>query len=291
MTSDRRVLFVHAHPDDETISNGATMAKYVAEGTQVTLVTCTAGEEGEVIVADLAHVAATHEDRLAEIRQVELANAMQRLGVTDHRFLGGFGRFRDSGMMGTPQNQTAHSFWQADLLEAATELVPVIREVRPQVLVSYDEFGGYGHPDHIKAHRVAMYAYMLAAADGYRPELGAAWLISKVYWNANPRSLFMEGMQRLQAMDLPFEMPPLNAEEFQFLCDDEIVTTEIDGREFVDHKIAALREHRTQLDVDTGFFAAMQLMKDDAYGREFYRLVVGTHAGDSRENDLFAGIQ
>lgn len=291
MTATRRVLFVHAHPDDETISNGATMAKYVAEGAHVTLVTCTAGEEGEVIVEDLSHVASGHEDRLADVRQIELANAMKHLGVTDHRFLGGFGRFRDSGMMGTPQNLTPHSFWQADLLEAATELVEVIREVRPQVLVTYDEFGGYGHPDHIKAHRIAMYGFILAAAEGYRADLGKAWTISKVYWNANPRSLFMQGMERLQAMELPFEMPPLNVEEFQFLCDDDLVTTEIDGRAYVDQKITALREHRTQLDVDTGFFAAMQLMKDDAYGREFYRLVVGPRSSDSRESDLFEGIQ
>ena len=290
MTADRRVLFVHAHPDDETISNGATMAKYVASGAHVTLVTCTAGEEGEVIVDDLAHVASAHEDRLADVRQVELAEAMKRLGVTDHRFLGGFGRFRDSGMMGTPQNHVEHSFWQADLLEAAAELVQVIREVRPQVLVTYDEFGGYGHPDHIKAHRVAMYAYVLAAATGFRDDLGAAWTISKVYWNANPRSLFLEGMKRLQEMDLPFDLPPMNAEEFQFLCDDDLVTAEIDGREFVDQKLAALREHRTQLNVDTGFFAAMQLMKDDAYGREFYRQVGAKPGRDALETDLFAGI-
>jgi N-acetyl-1-D-myo-inositol-2-amino-2-deoxy-alpha-D-glucopyranoside deacetylase len=290
MTADRRVLFVHAHPDDETISNGATMAKYVAEGAHVTLVTCTAGEEGEVVVEDLAHVASAHEDRLADVRQVELAEAMKQLGVTDHRFLGGFGRFRDSGMMGTPQNKAENSFWQADLLEAAAELVAVIREVRPQVIVSYDEFGGYGHPDHIKAHRVAMYGYLLAQAAGFRPDLGQPWTISKVYWNANPRSLFLEGMKKLQSMELPFDMPPMNAEEFQFLCDDDLVTTEIDGRAFVDQKIAALREHRTQLSVDTGFFAAMQLMKDDAYGREFYRLLGAAPSGGALESDLFAGI-
>lgn len=290
MTADRRLLFVHAHPDDETISNGATMAKYVAAGAHVTLVTCTAGEEGEVIVEDLAHVASAHEDRLADVRKVELANAMTKLGVSDHRFLGGFGRFRDSGMMGTPQNENPDCFWQADLLEAATELVAVIREVRPQVLVTYDQFGGYGHPDHIKAHRVAMYASILAAADGYRLDLGDPWSIAKVYWNANPRGLFERGMAAIAAMDLPFDMPPMNAEEFQFLCDDDVVTTEIVGNEFVEAKLDALREHRTQLNVDTGFFAAMQLMKDDAYGREFYRLVGRKGGGETLENDLFAGI-
>ena len=291
-TADRLTLMtVHAHPDDETISMGGTLATYAAahsSSTDTYVVTGTRGELGEIVIPE--RDTPEQHAKLGETRMGEIAAAMAALGVSHFVNLG----FRDSGMVGDAGNDDPRSFHQhstTDLDGTVERLVRIIRAVHPDVLATYDEFGGYGHPDHIKAHRVAMYAYMLAAADGYRPELGAAWLISKVYWNANPRSLFMEGMQRLQAMDLPFEMPPLNAEEFQFLCDDDIVTTEIDGREYVDQKIAALREHRTQLDVDTGFFAAMQLMKDDAYGREFYRLVVGKRAGDSRENDLFAGIQ
>jgi len=163
---DRRLLLVHAHPDDESIATGATMAKYAAEGALVTLVTCTLGEEGEIIPPSLAHLAAGQEDRLGEYRIGELAAACAVLGVTDHRFLGGPGRWRDSGMMGTPANADPRCFWRADLDEAAHALLDVIGEVRPQVLVTYDANGSYGHPDHIQAHRVAWRAFELAGPDG-----------------------------------------------------------------------------------------------------------------------------
>jgi N-acetyl-1-D-myo-inositol-2-amino-2-deoxy-alpha-D-glucopyranoside deacetylase len=163
---ERRLLLVHAHPDDESIGTGATMAKYAAEGAQVTLVTCTLGELGEVIPPSLAHLAAGKEDRLGEYRIGELAAACDLLGVTDHRFLGGPGRWRDSGMMGTGDNTDPHCFWQADVDEAAAALLDVIREVRPQVLVTYDANGFYGHPDHIQAHRVAWRAFELAGSEG-----------------------------------------------------------------------------------------------------------------------------
>src|SRR4051794_17123461 len=152
---DRRLMLVHAHPDDESIGNGVTMAKYVDEGAQVTLVTCTLGEEGEVLVPELSHIASQRDDTLGEHRIGELKAAMAELGVTDHRFLGGPGKYRDTGMASHPEGfamapETIHpaSFWAADLREAADDLVPVIREVRPQVMITYDEFGGYGHPDH-----------------------------------------------------------------------------------------------------------------------------------------------
>jgi N-acetyl-1-D-myo-inositol-2-amino-2-deoxy-alpha-D-glucopyranoside deacetylase len=160
------LLLVHAHPDDESIGTGATMAKYAAEGAQVTLVTCTLGELGEIIPPSLAQLAAEREDRLGAYRIGELAAACAALGVTDHRFLGGPGRWRDSGMMGTPGNEDSRCFWQADVDEAAQALLDVIREVRPQVLVTYDANGFYGHPDHIQAHRVAWRAFELAGADG-----------------------------------------------------------------------------------------------------------------------------
>ncbi|MDQ6688227.1 MAG: N-acetyl-1-D-myo-inositol-2-amino-2-deoxy-alpha-D-glucopyranoside deacetylase, partial [Actinomycetota bacterium] len=162
---ERHLLFVHAHPDDESIGSGATMAKYVAEGTGVTLVTCTGGEEGEILVPELGHLASDKDDGLAEHRRGELAQAMKALGVTDHRYLGGFGKYRDSGMAWhedghavAGENIHEKAFWIADLTEAANDLVEVIREVRPQVLLTYDQFGGYGHPDHIQAHRVSTYA-------------------------------------------------------------------------------------------------------------------------------------
>ncbi len=146
MTPSRRMLLVHAHPDDETINNGATMARYVAEGASVTLLTCTLGEEGEVLVPELELLAADHADQLGGYRISELSAAMAALGVTDWRFLGGPGRYRDSGMMGTRANDKPRAFWQADLDEAVAHAVAVVREVRPQVVVTYDENGGYGHP-------------------------------------------------------------------------------------------------------------------------------------------------
>jgi N-acetyl-1-D-myo-inositol-2-amino-2-deoxy-alpha-D-glucopyranoside deacetylase len=172
------LLLVHAHPDDESIGTGATMAKYAAEGARVTLVTCTLGELGEVIPPSLAHLAAEKEDRLGEYRIGELAAACAALGVTDHRFLGGAGPWRDSGMMGTEGNDDPRCFWRADVDEAARVLLGVIREVRPQVLVTYDANGFYGHPDHIQAHRVAWRAFELAGAGGP----------AKFYATASPES-------------------------------------------------------------------------------------------------------
>jgi N-acetyl-1-D-myo-inositol-2-amino-2-deoxy-alpha-D-glucopyranoside deacetylase len=166
MSSERRLLLVHAHPDDESIYTGATMARYAAEGAQVTLVTCTLGELGEIIPPSLAYLAAEKEDRLGEYRIGELAAACAELGVTDHRFLGGPGRWRDSGMMGTEGNDDPRSFWRADVDQAAQALLDVIAEVRPQVLLTYDADGAYGHPDHIQAHRVAWRACELAGPDG-----------------------------------------------------------------------------------------------------------------------------
>src|SRR6476469_5654288 len=160
----QRLLLVHAHPDDESIATGATMARYVAEGRGVTLVTCTGGELGEILVPELEHLAADRDDGLGEHRRGELELAMKALGVTDQRYLGGFGTYRDSGMQwhadgyAIPADDVhENAFWHADLTEAANHLVRIIRELRPQVLVTYDQFGGYGPPDHIQAHRVAMY--------------------------------------------------------------------------------------------------------------------------------------
>ena len=290
MTSNR-LLLVHAHPDDESINNGATMAKYVAEGAAVTLVTCTAGEEGEVVVADLAHLAATHDDRLGETRKIELAAAMAELGVTDHRFLGGFGRFRDSGMIGTEPNSRPDCFWQADLLEAAIELVKVIREIRPQVMVTYDDFGGYGHPDHVKAHRVAMYASQLAAAPSFQPELGDAWQIQKIYWTAMPKSGMQRAIDGLKAQGIDNEFTQMNLDEMGFLCDDSLVTAVIDAGDWHEAKAAALRAHRTQIKMDEGFFAVLSQLDARDFGIEHYRLVFSQVALPiGVESDLFAGL-
>ena len=269
------------------------MAKYVTEGVQVTLVTCTLGEEGEVLVADLQHLAADQEDTLGEHRIGELADAMAILGVSDHRFLGKAGKYRDSGMMGVPSNDRDDCFWRADLLAAACDLVQVIREVRPQVVVTYDDFGGYGHPDHIQAHRVTHYAVALAESPSFRVDLGPAWGVSKVYWTAFPRSVIREGIMTLREVDSDNEFAAMDPDDLPFACDDELITTAVDATEFLDRKMTALAAHKTQVTVDGGFFALSNNLGSQAMGTEYFRLVRGTPVPDTREGretDLFAGI-
>ncbi|MFF4528096.1 N-acetyl-1-D-myo-inositol-2-amino-2-deoxy-alpha-D-glucopyranoside deacetylase [Streptomyces sp. NPDC001407] len=286
----RRLLLVHAHPDDESINNGATMAKYAAEGAHVTLVTCTLGEEGEVIPDGLAHLAADRDDALGPYRAGELADAMRELGVTDHRFLGGPGHYRDSGMTGAPQNERPQSFWQADVDEAATFLVEVIRETRPQVLVTYDPEGGYGHPDHIQAHRVAMRAVELAGESAFRRDLGDPHEVAKVYWNCVPRSVLAEGFARLREMGVGKPFPGIAAEtDVPGVVDDAEVTAAVDGSAYAEAKAAAMRAHVTQIAVDGPFFALSNDLGQPLFATEHYRLVRGT-AGAAREDDLFAGV-
>ena len=287
----RRMLLVHAHPDDESIGTGATMAKYAAEGAGVTLVTCTLGELGEIIPPELAHLAADADGGLGEYRIGELAAACAALGVTDHRFLGGPGRWRDSGMMGLPSNDAPGCFWQADVDEAARELLRVIREVRPQVLISYDSNGFYGHPDHIQAHRVARRAFELA--DG---------LVGKFYATALPRSVLVgavEAMrQRQQDGSFPGGGPDFrnveSVDDFPFGVPDEDVTTEIDATAYLDQKLAAMRAHATQIAVDSPFFTFSDGVGQRAFGREYYTLLAGPRGPGSgsydRESDLFAAI-
>jgi N-acetyl-1-D-myo-inositol-2-amino-2-deoxy-alpha-D-glucopyranoside deacetylase len=290
------MLLVHAHPDDETINNGATMARYVAEGGQVTLLTCTLGEEGEVLVPELELLGAEHGDQLGGYRISELRAAMDALGVTDSRFLGGPGRYRDSGMMGTPANDKARAFWNADLDEAIGHAVAVVREVRPQVVVTYDENGGYGHPDHIQAHRVAMGAVEAAADPAYRPELGEAWDVAKVYWCCMPRSVLQAGIDALAAVgDDSFFEGITDAADIPFSVPDDVVTAAVDGRPFSGQKDAAMRAHPTQILVDGPFFALSNKIGQEILGVEYYRLVKGEQgpAGPGEqgwEDDLFAGL-
>jgi len=271
--SQKSLLFVHAHPDDETISTGATMAKYVALGYRVTLVTCTSGEEGEILVSELAELASDKLDKLGEHRQLELKNAMEKLKVTDHRFLGFAGKYRDSGMVGTSANEHPQSFMKADLLAAASDLVAVIREVKPEILITYDDFGGYGHPDHIQANRISHYAKDLAKVASFKPELGEAHEISKLYWTAIPYSHVEKGFAKVAQSEGSKFFGVESAAELPFLQSDEIVTTLIDGTEFLNQKLAALREHKTQVDLAGEFFQLAQAAGPEAFGFEFYRLI------------------
>jgi N-acetyl-1-D-myo-inositol-2-amino-2-deoxy-alpha-D-glucopyranoside deacetylase len=295
----RRLLLVHAHPDDESIGTGATMAKYVAEGAHVTLVTCTLGEEGEILRPELSQLAADQGDQLGGWRITELDRAMAELGVTDHRFLGGAGRFRDSGMMGTPANFKPRAFWLADsdrsvFYDAVLALVDVIREVRPQVVVTYDDFGGYGHPDHIMAHRVTTAAVTAASQDGYESVGGEPWTVSKLYWTAMPRSVMVAGLEALREVpNSPFAGIE-SVDDIPFVVDDEVVTTCVDASAHVEAKAAALVAHASQISTDGPFFALSNNLGQKTWGTEHYRLVSGSPGGerdaDGRETDLFGGI-
>ncbi|HWC36583.1 MAG TPA: N-acetyl-1-D-myo-inositol-2-amino-2-deoxy-alpha-D-glucopyranoside deacetylase [Mycobacteriales bacterium] len=290
-TPDRRLLLVHAHPDDETIATGATMAMYAAAGVGVTLVTCTLGEEGEILVPELAHLASDKEDGLGQHRIGELGAAMAALGVTDHRWLGGAGRWRDSGMMGTPTNDNPECFWRADLDEAIGELVKVIREVRPQVVVGYDDNGGYGHPDHIQAHRVTVGAFEAAGDASRYPDAGEPWAPSKLYETALPRSLLQLAYERLKELgdDAPFGVS--SPDELTFGVPDERITTAVDAREFLPAKVEAMRAYPTQIEVDGHFFALSNDVGQGLFGLEHYRLVTGpSPVTGERETDLFAGL-
>lgn len=283
--SNKRLLLVHAHPDDETINNGVTMAKYVAAGAKVTLITCTRGEEGEVLVSELAHLASNQTDQLGQERIKELSLAMSKLGVTDHRFLGEPEVvWRDSGMMGSKQNQRSDVFWNADLNVAAQKLLKIILEIKPQVMITYDEIGGYGHPDHIKAHLVAMRAAELADAAG--------WSIQKIYWNTMPKSVLAQGIAKMKEIGSDF-FGTDNVDDLPFAKPDELVTSLVSAPEFVDRKMAAMAAHATQISLDGPFFALSNNLGMSVFADEYYTLVRGNRAApfDSagRETDLFAG--
>ena len=285
--AQKRLLLVHAHPDDETINNGATMAKYAANGVSVTLVTCTRGEEGEVLIPALANLASSQDDKLGEHREIELNAAMAELGISDFRFLGAPNKkWRDSGMMGADQNNGAQVFWQADLDDAANELVKIILEIKPQVMITYDEFGGYGHPDHIKAHQVAMRAADLAVKAG--------WEITKIYWNTIPRSVIENGIAKMKEVGSDF-FGAESADDLPFAKPDELVTSVVCAPEFVEQKMAAMKAHATQISVDGPFFALSNNLGLSVWGDEYYTLVKGDIAepldATGRELDLFAGIK
>lgn len=286
VNASKRLLLVHAHPDDETINNGATMAKYAAEGVQVTLVTCTRGEEGEVLVESLANLASSRDDKLGEHREIELKNAMVHLGINDFRFLGSPNKkWRDSGMIGTTQNERKDVFWQADLTEAAQELVKIILEIKPQVLITYDEFGGYGHPDHIKANQVAMLAAELASNQG--------WKISKIYWNTMPKSVIQMGIDKMKEVGSSF-FGADSVEDLPFAKPDELVTSVIKAPDYVEQKLEAMKAHETQISIDGPFFALSNNLGLSVWADEYYILVKGEKSKpfdeSGREIDLFAGV-
>ncbi len=286
-----RLLFVHAHPDDETISTGATIAHYARRGARVYVVTCTLGEEGEIIGERWARLAADQADQLGGYRIGELTAALHALGVDAPIYLGGAGRWRDSGMAGTPPRRRQR-FVDADFDEAVAALVAVIRDLRPHVVVTYDPDGGYGHPDHVHTHRVTTAAVGAAGgADGP----GEPWIVPKFYWTVLSAGALEVALAELNDVTLPSGWVRVAASDISFGYPDDRITAEIDASDAREAKVAALRAHATQVSVEAGG-QACALSNGLALpigGLEHYVLAAGTAgAVDSRgwETDLMAGI-
>jgi N-acetyl-1-D-myo-inositol-2-amino-2-deoxy-alpha-D-glucopyranoside deacetylase len=296
MSETPRLLFVHAHPDDESLSNGATIAHYTARGAQVSVVTCTLGEEGEVIGDRWAELAVERADQLGGYRVGELSAALRALGVGAPMYLGGAGRWRDSGMAGTPKRRRQR-FIDADEREAVGALVAIIREQRPHVVVTYDPNGGYGHPDHIHAHTITTAA---VAAAGFRPGEadypGEPWTVPKFYWTVLSETALDGGWRALNPADLlpGWTIPP--RETFDFGYADSAIDAVVEASpEARDAKVAALAAHATQVVVGpTG--RACALSNDMALpivAEEHYVLVAGCAGerdGRGWETDLLAGL-
>lgn len=305
-------MTVHAHPDDETIGTGGTMAKAVAAGHRVVLVTCTRGEMGEIVVPEMD--TAENHRRLGEIRAVELERAMAALGVTEWDNLG----YHDSDMMGRPGNLDPRSFWQADLDEAARRLVWLIRRHRPDVVTTYNAFGGYGHPDHIRVHDVTVRAFPRAGDPAWYPEqltpesggTGPSadagglepWAPAKLYEQAIPASVRDAMRGRMEELgEDSFWSPPKDAtpeqlaewEEYQakMLVPDETITTWVDiSGEPLRQKWAALREHVTQIAFDNPFFRFGLEGWEEWWSREGFILRESRVETGRPESDLFEGL-
>lgn len=284
-----RLLFVHAHPDDETLTTGGTIARYVAGGADVHVVTCTLGEEGEVIGDKYAQLAVDVADQLGGYRISELTNALNALGVDEPNYLGGPGHWRDSGMEGNPPRRHRR-FADADMREAVGELVAVIRQIKPHVVVTYDPNGGYGHPDHIQAHRVTTEAVSASAANDYP---GEPWQVPKFYWTVTATRAMGAALENLDGA--PEEWIRVRIDDVPFGYPDDQIDAVIDAGDHLPAKIAAMRAHATQVTVATNgrSFALSNNIALPLVGEEHYTLVSG-EAGerDHRgwETDLLAGL-
>ena len=295
------LMTVHAHPDDETIGTGGAMAKAVDAGHRVVLVTCTRGELGEIVVA--AMDTPDNHRRLGEIRAGELERAMGVLGVTEWENLG----YRDSGMMGTHGNHDPRSFWQADLDEAARRLTWLVRRYQPDVMTTYNDFGGYGHPDHIRTHDVAVRAFARSGDPAWYPEQLeeqglTPWTPSKLYEQAIPASVRARMEARLAELGrksrwapaddaTPEQVAEMEAFAAKMLIPDEQVTTWIDiGGAPLKAKWQAIHEHVTQISQDSPFMLLGLDGWRDSWANEAYILRESRVESPIPETDLFAGI-
>lgn len=277
------LLCVHPHPDDESIACGGVIARYLDEGARVVVVTCTGGEEGD----NQSGIDLGGRD-MTEVRRRELDAALDALGVTEHEWLG----FRDSGMAGEDTNDHPDSFAAADTDEAAGRLAAIIRRVRPDVVVSDDAMGTYGHPDHVKAHDTAVRSTELAAREDAGID-GEVWRVPKRYVVAFPQSRLLALHERMLAEGLssPFGEEPLDAAELPFGVPDDEVTTVVDIRPWMERKRAALRAHASQIGPDSFFLNLPDDLAQQVFGREHFVLEGGMLDVHGVEDDLFAGLR
>jgi mycothiol conjugate amidase Mca len=281
MSSQRTLLAVHAHPDDECLGTGGILARYAAEGVRTVLVTCTDGAVGEISDPALATP-----ENLVEVRARELDKAVGILHVSRLVKLG----YRDSGMAGTADNNHPASFHLASLDEAVERVVRVIREEQPQVIVTYDERGGYGHPDHIRAHQVAVAAFEASGKPDRFADAGPIWSPAKLYYAVVPRSALRRFAERLRGagLEVPFQREAQAGEEAPFAVADERVTTTVDVSTYVSTKRAALEAHRTQMGTEQFFMRLPPELVAEVFSHETFERVSGP--GETPETDLFAGL-
>lgn len=271
MTSPAPVLFVHAHPDDETLTTGLTMAHLVRAGVPVHVLTCTLGEEGEVIPTELEHLDSAHEDALGPYRWEELRRAMAELGV-EHEVLGAdlaagvLSRWRDSGMAGTASAAHPAAFVNADLAEASSLVADVIRRLRPQAVVTYDAEGGYLHPDHIQTHRVTR-AAVAGLPEGERPTLYA--VLTPGSWAREDRVWLAEHLPA----DSGWTLPPVDGEYPPSVVADELVSHAEVHPELVATQARALAHHATQVTVRGDTYALSNDIAARLPGREGFAVL------------------
>ena len=274
------LLAVHAHPDDESISTGGVLAKYAAKGFRTVLAYGTAGEAGDILNPEF--VAPKHGLDIKEIRSIELAAAVKVLSVGAVYFLG----YRDSGMAGSPENGHPQAFAQADIREATARLVEIIRRVRPQVIVTYNEKGTYLHPDHIMANRVTLRAFQ-ASADA-RFEIGEAlapWQPSKLYYTAIPLARIRRMYQIVQERG---EEPGFDPDVIG--TSEDKISTVVDVREWLSKKLEALNCHQSQMNPNSVIRRMSEQFREEAMGYEHFQCVQGCPAADTKETDLFEGL-
>ncbi|HVC04678.1 MAG TPA: N-acetyl-1-D-myo-inositol-2-amino-2-deoxy-alpha-D-glucopyranoside deacetylase [Candidatus Acidoferrales bacterium] len=279
-----RLMAVHAHCDDETITMGGTLATYADRGVRTCVVCCTDGKLATIVDPNMPEE--TTRPRLAEIREAELREACRILHVDEVEFL----RYGDSGMAGTPTNQLPDAFWMAPIDEATGKIVTLIRRFRPHVVVTYDGNGGYGHPDHIQAHRATLLAVEASRLKAMYKEAGEPWRVQKLYYTAFPRSTFerMVAMAKAAGIDPPFG--ETNPDEMDFLTPDVEVAATIDTVDVIGRKRDALRAHRSQISDDWPQLS----MPDDVlkqFADEYFQLGMSRKPAVLPETDLFAGIE